>query len=189
MAASPPLPRLAATVDLSRLAGVSAKARDLRPVWLDDVQPLVTAYLTQRFASEGAHLGAKWAPHAPVTTVLRARPGHGRGGIGRDTGVLWASLVKSAGATAAPGGFLVIDPLRYERGTTVRYAQFFAGGFKSTHAPVFNAATRTWRFVRRPAPKAIPARPIWTDPLPPALVGQIKEAVASYLASGRTSSR
>lgn len=179
-----------AIVDLSRLGGLSAKARDLRPVWLDAVQPLVTAYLTQRFASEGAHLGTKWAPHAPVTTVLRQRPGHGRGGIGRDTGVLWASLVKSAGATAAPGGFLVIDPLRYERGTTVRYARFFAGGFTSTTVPRFDKATRTWRFVRRAAPKAVPARPIWTDPLPPALLGAIKEAVVSYLASpGRTSTR
>lgn len=181
MSASVPLARLGATIDLSRLTGLAGKATDLRPVWLDDVQPLVTDYLTKRFASEGAHLGTKWAPHAPVTTLLRQRPGHGRGGIGRDVGTLWASFVKSAGATPAPGGFLVVEPLRYERGSTVKHALFFAGGFQSTHMPRYNAATKSWTFVRRKAKKAVPARPIWTDPLPPAIVGPIEAAVARHL--------
>ena len=69
------IPRIEAklSVDLSALTAMTGRAADLTPVWVDDVQPYGTDFIAQRFASEGAYLGAKWAPLAEVTKVLRAQ--------------------------------------------------------------------------------------------------------------------
>jgi hypothetical protein len=160
------------------------RAEDLRPVWLGVVQPLVTAFLTAQFATEGAAGGKKWAALAPVTHELRKRPGHGRGGIGRDTNRMWGSFVKSAGASAAPGGILVIDPLTYERGSAVPYARYFSRGFLSTRVPVFDPRHQAWRFIPRATPKRVPGRPVIPDPLPAELVEQVRAACARYIATG-----
>lgn len=171
-------------IDTSRLQGIGDRANDLRPVWIRDVQPLVTAFLTEQFDSEGAAGGAKWAPLSPATLELRKRPGHGRGGIGRDTGVMWASFVKSAGSSPAPGGVLVIEPQRYERGSSVPQALFFNDGTESTTKPVQiedkSGATR-WVFVHRKEPKQIPARQIIPDVLPASLIEAVELSVAAYL--------
>lgn len=170
------------SIDLTTLKGVSAAADDLTPVWVDEVQPYVTDFLTKRFATAGAYLGTAWAPLAPVTQELRKRPGHGRGGIGRDVGRLWASLVKSAGTSAAPGGLLAIGPHRYERGSALPHAAPFAGGFNSTRVPVRSG--KGWVFVRRRTPKHVQARPIFPNPLPPTLVTFVADAVARHVSRG-----
>ena len=188
MSAIPPKVAIGHTIDAKKLQGPQDRVSDLRPVWINDVQPLVTEYLTQRFDSQGAHLGTPWAPHAPATIELRKRPGHGRGGIGRDTNRMWASFVKSAGSSPAPGGVLRIEPTRYERGSSVPHALFFQLGYKSKTKPVQYRDSKSgalkWTFVRRQAPKQIPARPIITDPLPPSLVEAIELSVAAYLSGG-----
>ena len=169
MAATQPLVHAAIRIDLDKLEGAGEAATDLRPVWLRDMQPYVTDFLHRRFNSEGAYMGSKWAPHAPATVELRKQPGRGRGGIGRDVNRMWASLVKSAGSSPAPGGVLVIEPQRYERGTTVKHAQWFAGGYRSTHKPLRITDPNgkpVWIFVRRVVPKRVPARPIFPNPLP-----------------------
>lgn len=158
--------RLHAHIDLTKLEGVRDRSADLTPVWLADVQPWVTALLHRRFDTVGAYLGAKWAPLAPRTIAARLRPGRGRGDIGRDTNRMWASLVKSAGSTAAPGGLLRIAPQQYERGTAVSYARYFAGGTRRQ-----------------------PPRPIFPSPLPAELISRVEGAVRRYLATGKTGGR
>lgn len=180
------IPRVEAklSIDLSPLTALGGRASNLTPVWVDDVQPIVTDFLLQRFASEGAYGGAKWAPHAPVTKELRKGAGRGRGGIGRDTNRLWASLVKSAGTSAAPGGLLAITPTRYERGSALPYAAPFAGGYNSTHRPVRGKGKDGkpgWVFLRRASPKHIAGRPIFPDPVPPEFITQVATAVRRYI--------
>lgn len=170
------------SIDLSKLSGISDRAENLTPVWLDEVQPLVTDFIQRQFATEGAYGGKKWAPLAPATVALRQRPGHGRGGIGRDTNRLWASLVKSGGSSASVGGLLVIGPQTYERGSSLPYAQWFAGGYTSKTRPVYTG--QKWIFLRRAEPKKIPARPIFPDPLPAELVTNITDAVRRYIVGG-----
>lgn len=179
------------TMRLDAVEGMRERLQDFRPVWLGGVQPIVTDYLLKRFATEGAHLGAKWAGHAPVTRELRKQSGRGRGGIGRDTNRMWASFTKSAGSQAAPGGVLRIDPLRYERGSTVPYARFFHRGIMSTHLPVYSKALRAWTGKRRRTPKLVPARPIFgtvgvgaSERLPAALMMDIEAVVRRYVATG-----
>ncbi|HEX5437156.1 MAG TPA: hypothetical protein VFW98_08350 [Gemmatimonadaceae bacterium] len=178
------------TIDPAKLTGASERSADLRPAWIEGVQPIITEFLTQRFATEGAWMtDAPWAPLAPATVELRKRPGHGRGGIGRDLNRMWASFVKSAGSTAAPNGLLLIAPERYERGSSLPYAQWFHAGYMSKTKPVQyegQDGELHWTFVRRKAPKRIPARPIIPDPLPPALVDQVEAVVSAYVARGVT---
>lgn len=174
-------------IDPAKLTGIKARADDLRPVWLHTVQPILTEFLLKRFETEGAYLGTRWAPLAPATVELRKRPGHGRGGIGRDIGRLWASFVKSAGSTAAPNGILKITETSIERGSSLRYAQWFARGYNSKTKPVQytdKSGNRKWTFVRRAVPKAIPARPIIPDPMPAELVSQVEAALTAYVAGG-----
>lgn len=166
-------------IDLTGLEQVGDRADDLRPVWLRDIQPLVTDFLSQRFDSEGAFEGAKWADLAPVTIELRKRPGHGRGGIGRDTGRMWASWVKSAGSAPAPGGVLVIEKNRYERGSTLPQSLWFTQGIDSTHVPL--QTKKGWVFVRRKVTKRTPARPILPDPLPLSLLEQVNLSIEAYV--------
>lgn len=179
-------PRLHAhiEIDTSRLRGVSDRATDLRKAWMFGVQPIVTEFLQRRFQTEGAYLGEKWAALAPATVALRSQSGRGRGGIGRDTNRLWASLVKSAGASAAPEGVLDIGPTTYERGTTVPYARFFAGGYTSKTVPVQTA--KGWRFVRRKPEnfKHVPARPIFPDPMPKQLTESVEAVLKRYIVGG-----
>jgi len=186
------LPRLLVTheVDPSKLVGIKDRLADLRPAWIEDVQPIITDFLTKRFETEGAYMtGAKWAPLAPASKELRARPGHGRGGIGRDTNAMWASFVKSAGSTAAPNGILLIDEERYERGSSLKWAQWFHRGYNSTRKPVLvrdKDGNKKWIFVKRAAAKRIPARPIIPDPLPAELVEQVESALMRYVSGGKT---
>lgn len=164
---------------VAQLQEVGDRASDLTPSWINDVQPLVTDFLTQRFDSEGAFGGAKWADLSPVTVEMRKRPGHGRGGIGRDTGAMWASWVKSAGSSPAPGGVLVIEKDRYERGSSLPQSLYFDQGTNSTMVPI---QTRNgWLFRRRKSPKHIPARPIIPDVLPPSLIEQVELSLAAYI--------
>lgn len=169
------------TIDTSKLTGPPERAGHLMPVWLDEVQPLITEYLEARFDTEGTWMGGTaWAPHAPATVELRKRPGHGRGGIGRDVGTMWASFVKSAGAMAAPGGVLHMTDTTYERGSSLPQALWFHRGYKSTHAPA-RLEDGTWVFRRRRVPKQIVGRPIIQDPLPRTIVTLVEEAVARYV--------
>lgn len=148
-------------VDLSTapLEALGARATNLTPVFLDKVDKLVTAFLVAQFTSEGSYGGEKWAALAPRTLEYRKLPGHGRGGIGRDTNRLWASLVKSPSSE----GVVNVTPTHYERGTNVPYAKFFSEG--TYHQP---------------------ARQIFPPRLPIAVEQPINQAIANYIATGVT---
>ena len=183
-------------IDLSKIEGLAERGQDLRPVWQHRVQPIVTAFLRARFDTEGAHMtGAKWAPLQPRTIRERAKPGRGRGGIGRDTNRLWGSLVKSGGSSAPEGGILVMEPDRYMRGTTVPYAAAFSSGLslvrRARLRKADRIATKRGRGGRmgsalgRRFAQTQPARPIFGDPVPTALTDQFTAAVARYLQTGK----
>jgi hypothetical protein len=178
-----PQQRIHCTIDTSQLEQIDGKAADLRPFFIEELQPLVTEFLTRRFDTGGAFGGAPWSPLAEATLALRKRPGHGRGGIGRDTGRMWASWVKSVGATAAPGGVLKITKDRYERGSSLKQSLFFHYGIESVTKPVQiedKSGGARWIFVRRKVPKRIPPRYIVPDVLPAEFLDTVNLRVKAY---------
>lgn len=146
-------------MDVSEFTQMSARLANLGPAFAGPVDTLMTSFLAVQFKTEGAAGGERWASLAPRTLEARKRPGHGRGGIGRDTNRLWASLVKSP----SPEGWVRVTPTTYSRGTNVPYAQFFSEGTRGGLQP---------------------ARPISPSPLPPWLVDSISAAVNRYIIHG-----
>lgn len=175
---------------LAELSEVELRALRLTPVFRGAVDRLVTEFLERRFASEGAYLGTRWQPLAERTKRQRARPGRGRGGILWDLGDLRASLVKSGG----PNSIRQITDSLYRRGTTDPKAQIHQYGATITRRRrVKDAGIITRQRARRGRLGAalgarytvtIPARPIFPEPLPPALVDAIAAAIRAYLAKG-----
>ncbi len=151
-------------IDISKLLTVSDRASDLSPAFAGGVQVEVTDFLTKKFDAEGAYMGEKWAGHSPSTIEDRKQPGRGRGGIGRDTNVMWSSFVKSAGLSPAPNGILFIDKTTYERGSTLSRSSWFSFGTRRQ-----------------------PARPIFPDPLPKDLVDRITGVIDRYVRTGNVS--
>lgn len=153
------------------VGGAVKRAANLAPVFRGAIDKSVSAYFRRLFDTEGAEAGKRWAPHRPLTVKLRRRPGHGRGGIGRDTNELWGSLVK-----VGPRSVRVIGRTKYERGTTVRYAEAFHTGVSPRKQRVFG---------RRPRlPLGIPARTLVPDPMPAKWVDEWEKAVADYIIHG-----
>lgn len=150
---------------------VAARIRDWTPVLRGPVHRSVSRFFLRQFETEGAEGGTRWAPHRPLTVRLRRRPGHGRGGIGRDTNRLWASLVK-----VGPESVLVTGPTEYERGTTVAHAAPFHAGVSPGRQRVFGRAPLV--------PLGIPARTLVPDPFPRTYVDGWAAALARYIETG-----
>jgi hypothetical protein len=102
------------------LTDLDLKTADLRPVFANTVDPSLTQFFLRQFATEGKAGGEPWPGLKPRTLQARKRPGHGRGGILRDTGRLWAGYTKSGG----PGSVREIGRQSYVRGVSVAYAQY-----------------------------------------------------------------
>lgn len=152
-----------ASAALRKLAAVTANATELLA---GPVDAAVSQFAEEQFASEGATAGTRWAGHTAITERLRARPGHGRGGIGRDTNRLWASLVKSQG----PDAIRRLTSSTLERGTTVPYARFFFGGY-----------TQTQIFGReRHSPRATPGRPVFPNPMPASFERSLQRLASEF---------
>lgn len=157
------------TVDLSGLDALQRRTDDLRPLFAGSIDRSVTKLFERQFASEGAWGGVKWAQHRALTRTLRARPGHGRGGILRDTNRLWASFVKSGG----PESVRRITASEYVRGSSVPYARAHQRGFP---AVVFGRRTG----------RRVPARPIVPNPVPREVVATWERLVRDYVLTGKT---
>jgi len=157
-----PLLRITAQVDalvaFSRsTAGVSERAADLTPVFAAGVDPLFTREITAQFDTEGAHFGEPWAALEPSTLRKRARSGHGRGGILRDTDVLYDAFTNPFDS----GAIRVVEPQFYARGVSVPYYPFLHEG--------------TSRMVERPV---VPPE------IPPGLGEQIYALLQDYILTG-----
>lgn len=113
------------------LRETNRKGGDLRPAYRE-FDRSVSRYFRLRFASGGRFGGGSWAGLAPATIRhrLSARGGN-RGGITRplwDFGNLRASLV-----APGPQSVRVIQPLKYERGSSVPYLTYHMTG--TEHMP------------------------------------------------------
>lgn len=140
---------------------------DLRPVFHDVIDPSVSLFFEKQFATEGRHGGVKWAAHAKLTKKLRMRPGHGRGGILRDTNAMWSSFIKGSG----PLAIRRIEKDVYERGSRDRKAGLHQTGW--TSRVIFGRA-------RKKAVK-VPARPVVPKILPPSLVSTWEGAILNHI--------
>ena len=167
--------RVVLDIDLTQAVATTdatlARVRNWTPVLRGPVNRSVSRFFQRQFETEGAEGGTPWAPHRPLTVELRRRPGHGRGGIGRDTNRLWASLVK-----VGPESVLVVGPTEYERGTTVAYAAPFHAGVSPGRQRVFGRAPRM--------PLGIPARTLVPDPFPQSYVDGWAVSLARYIETG-----
>jgi hypothetical protein len=152
------------------LAAVLRRAGNLTPLFAGPIDKSVTLMFERRFASEGAWGGIRWAGHQPLTIRLRARPGHGRGGILRDTSRLWASFVKGSG----PDAVRRITPSEYERGSAVPYARFHQRGYSLTR--VFG--------IRLRKPRRVPARPVVPERVPREVLATWERLVKEYVERG-----
>ena len=149
------------------LAGARRRAADLSRFFRGPLDKEVTDFLRRQFDTEGAHGGRRWAPLSSTTLALRRRAGHGRGGVGRDTNTMWASLVKSGG----PQSIRRITPREYERGSRVPWSGLFQQGW--TQRTIFGRPLR--RTIR------VPGREVFPDPLPSQLQGRIRRRFVRYL--------
>lgn len=171
-----------ATGALAALGEVLDRATDLSPVLAGPINKSVDTLFTRQFDSEGQYGGTRWAPRAPVTQLLLRRPGHGRGGIGRDTNRMWASLTKGG---SGPEAIRVVTPTSLERGTTVPYARWFAAGYVSKTFVAVGADGQPVPLYRR-RPKRIPARPLVPNPIPDVIVRVWQRLIETFIAGGKS---
>lgn len=138
------------------------RVKDLSPAFEGPVNEAVTVYLIENFASEGfVGLGRRWAELSESTLKGRKLPGHGKGGIGRDTDKMYEALLAQKPR---------VTPTTYERGapdaTVPVYYKWFTGGNRDGVQP---------------------ARNVFVRPTPPALLKKVAEIVNRYVFSGELS--
>src|SRR5579859_2304683 len=170
---------LAVTVTLDTFAadqlleGAAARSLDLRPVWADVVEPTVTEFFEEQFATEGRAGGTPWAPLTPATLAAKARAGREGMGILRFTNALWGSFVNAGSA----GSIRVMEPQRYVRGSSLTTPS--GRGLAALHQSGWIATQ--WGGRPFHAARDVPPRPIVPDPLPQAWVLTWGDAVAKYI--------
>lgn len=158
-------------------------AADLRPVLAGPINKSVDTLFIRRFETEGSYGGVRWRALAPASLRLRQLPGHGRGGIGRDTNRMWASLTKGGNG---PEAIKEVTPLSLLRGTNVRtgkgfpYAIAFSGGYLSKTFVVFDKMGHPVPLFRK-KPKRIPARPIVPDQIPSELLRSWERMITDFV--------
>lgn len=165
----------------SVLLNVRRGLHDLSLVFAGPINKSVDTVFRRQFESQGAFGGSPWRPLHPVTLKLRQRPGHGRGGILRDTNRMWASLTKSG---LGPDAIKVVTPHSLERGTSVKYAQWMHTGFKSKYFVVVDKHGLPVP-IKRARPKTIPPRPIVPEPMPAEVVSTWEKILVNFLIGGQ----
>jgi len=151
------------------LRALGKKLGDLREFFHDELDPTVTEYFREQFASRGAHGGVPWAPLQPLTLKLRARAGHGRGG---PDAILWdKGMMRRDFLNATGTGFRRVKKDSYQRGAISEVAALHQRGW--TSRSVFGQPRRT-------AVK-VPARPVVVEDLPRPLTEQWGSAMARWL--------
>lgn len=169
------------TVDVSgaleRLKVLLSNAQDLTPVLQGPINTSLNDVFVKQFDSEGAAYGTKWRSLSPATIALRKRRGHGRGGILRDTNVLWASMTKLG---LGPNAVRVVTARSLERGTTLKYGLYQQTGYLSK---TFAVLTKRGDIVglRRKKPKQIPARPFIPESLPSAVTDGWAKMIGDFI--------
>ncbi len=161
---------------LSKIDVFARKTSDYRPVLQGEVNASVNEFFVNMFAGEGANTGAKWAPLAPITVLLRKRAGHGRGGILRDTNRLWASLTKLG---LGPEALRAITPTSLERGTLVPYARWINAGYTSKTFVAIGADGLPVP-LRRKVPKLIAPRRLIPE-ITPGIVGAWEKFITGFV--------
>jgi hypothetical protein len=143
-------------MDLSGLKNISKASNNLAPVFKGPIEELVRNYLIAEFSTEGAEGGAKWAELAPLTLFLRNRPGHGVGGIGRDTDRMYQELISPRSTVVTKDSFT--------KTSSKPYFKWFVEGNTG------------------PGARIQPARPVFTDFS--ALTEQAAIIINDYVATG-----
>lgn len=176
------------TVDVSgalaRLHAVAAAAQDLSPVFSGPINQDLDQVFKDQFDTEGAAYGTKWRKLAPATLALRQRRGHGRGGILRDTNVLWASFTKLG---LGPDAIKKVGTHSLVRGSTVPYGRWHQTGYMSKTFVVTRGKGSKTTFValRRKEPVHIPARPIIPDPMPAKVINRWVSMIEEFITTQR----
>lgn len=178
------------------LQDVGTKVQNLRPVFVR-IDRDIDRELREQFATRGAHFGTPWAPLSPATPEVRIRRrmvserarAKARSNAGADTplidtGAMYASFTKPG----APFSLRVIDALSYRRGSSysvdgVPVAALMQEGFLSTMKPVWGK-TGEVRFIKRAAPKQVPARPIIPENFPAPVMKAWEGYITQYLENG-----
>jgi hypothetical protein len=163
---------------LQRLQVLVNNAENLGPVFAGPINQSLNEVFVRQFETEGAAYGTKWRKLSPATLQLRKRRGHGRGGILRDTGVLWASFTKMG---LGPHAIKNVTPTSIERGSTLPYGKYHQTGYESKTFVVTGGKGRNIYPValKRKHPIQVPARPIIPDPFPGSL-GRGQKVVNSW---------
>lgn len=145
---------------------------DLSEFYRGAAENAFTAYQTRVFATQGGENGVRWPDNHPLVKRMKQRTGRGRGGVGRDTNRMWASLTKRFG----PDSLAQITPTTFTRGTSVFYARYFNDGTKGGKLPKEKTG------LSRDVPWRLPARPLIVDPLPQSFVLDLQTRFDAYLA-------
>jgi phage gpG-like protein len=163
---------------VARLREVMNRTEDLSPVFAGPINKSVNDMFIRVFQSEGSAYGGKrWAPHAPVTKLLRKRRGHGRGGVLRDTNRLWASLTKLG---LGPDAVKLVGKQSLTRGTLVTYAEPHQTGYTSRTFVVVDKAGNPVPLYRK-TPVKIPARPFIPDPMPKQMIVAWEKMITDFV--------
>lgn len=162
------------TSELDKLTGdLERRAKDLRAPFRGPITVATTNFLRKQFDTEGQEGGEPWEPLRPLTLKLRKRPGHGRGGIGRDTNRMWAAWTKPG----APGSVLVVRKQEMLRGVSLEHARYFQEGVSPQRQRVFG--------VKPKQPRGQPPRKVVPDVLPSKLTNEYERIIADYMERGR----
>jgi len=174
-------PNVSVTVDVgpatTLLDRINRSLTDLTPVLAGPVNKTIDDFFKAQFDTEGSFGGQRWATLAPVTLILRQRRGHGRGGILRDTGRLWASLVKLG---LGPDAIKVVTANSLVRGTRVPYAKFHQTGYTAKTFVVVDRRGNPIPLYRK-RPHRVPARVIVPGRLPTVVSDKIAKTILAFI--------
>lgn len=152
------------------LRKVRERVTDLRPVFRGPVDREATRLFQQQFQTRGRFGGQMWPELRRSTLRDKARVNRAGMGVLRRSNRLWASLTKSGG----PDSVRTIEKDRYERGTSVPYAQYHQEG----------AILRQWGGQAFSRPRRLPKRMLVPDPFPARVSGRIERHIADFIEDG-----
>jgi hypothetical protein len=183
---------LAVAVDISgALAAVDdieGRAGDLTPVWRGPVDRALRQMFAEVWETQGASIGAPWAPLAPLTLALKARAN--RAGMGPLK--FSQALYRSFTVRSSPDGVRDVTPTSLTFGSRNPVAALMQQGWETT--TIFGRPRR----VSGDSPAAstvgsrltgglrrVPARQIVPDEPPASTLDTIYGAVIDYIVEGK----
>jgi phage gpG-like protein len=162
-----PLADLAFALDASEMevqfALLAGRFEDYSPVLKSSVVATLREMKTLHFETKGALFDKQWAALAPETIRDRARQGYPGDPIMVREGRLRQSLAR---AMKTPDSIVEVSRFGLVFGTSVPYADFH-------------------QQTKGPGKGIIPERQVIPDPIPEAVVEEIRENIRDYLIEGR----